>query len=72
MVIGHSGHMTEIEYLEQLIANGSYVGMDRFGSDTILPIEDRVNTVVAMCQRRHADKMVLSYDAACFNDWLPR
>jgi phosphotriesterase-related protein len=24
-----------------------------------------------MCERGHADKMVLSHDAACFNDWLP-
>jgi phosphotriesterase-related protein len=23
-----------------------------------------------MCQRGHAGKMVLSHDAACFNDWL--
>jgi phosphotriesterase-related protein len=45
--------------------------MDRFGIDTILSFEDRVNTVVAMCERGHADKMVLSHDAACFNHWLP-
>jgi phosphotriesterase-related protein len=45
--------------------------MDRFGIDTILSFEDRVNTVAAMCKRGHADKMVLSHDAACFNHWLP-
>lgn len=71
VVIGHSGDTTDIEYLEELIANGSYIGMDRFGIDTILSFEDRVNTVVAMCERGHADKMVLSHDAACFNHWLP-
>ena len=71
VVIGHSGDTTEIEYLEELIANGSYLGMDRFGIDTILPFEDRVDTVARLCERGHAGKLVLSHDAACFNDWLP-
>ena len=43
VVIGHSGDTTDIAYLEELIANGSYIGMDRFGIDTILSFEDRVN-----------------------------
>jgi phosphotriesterase-related protein len=71
VVIGHSGDTTDLDYLEELIANGSYLGMDRFGIDVILPFEQRVNTVAAMCERGHAGKMVLSHDAACFNDWLP-
>ena len=71
VVIGHSGDTTDIEYLEELVAAGSYLGMDRFGIDTILSFEDRVNTVAKMCERGHAGKMVLSHDAACFNDWLP-
>ena len=71
VVIGHSGDTTDIDYLEELIANGSYLGMDRFGIDTILSFEDRVNTVAKLCERGHAGRMVLSHDAACYNDWLP-
>ena len=71
VIIGHSGDTTDLDYLEELILNGSYLGMDRFGIDTILSFEDRVNTVATMCKRGHADKMVLSQDAACFNDWFP-
>jgi phosphotriesterase-related protein len=71
VVIGHSGDTTDLDYLEELIANGSYLGMDRFGIDTILPFEERVNTVAQLCERGHANKLVLSHDAACFNDWLP-
>ena len=71
VVIGHSGDTTELDYLEELISKGSFLGMDRFGIDTILPFEDRVDTVARMCARGHAGKMVLSQDAACFNDWLP-
>ena len=71
VVIGHSGDTTDLDYLEELIANGSYLGMDRFGIDTILSFEDRVNTVAELCARGHAGRMVLSHDAACFNHWLP-
>lgn len=71
VIIGHSGDSTDLHYLEELIANGSYIGMDRFGVDTILSFEDRVKTVAEMCRRGHAAKMLLSHDAACFNHWLP-
>jgi phosphotriesterase-related protein len=71
VIIGHSGDTTDIDYLEKLVAQGSYLGMDRFGIDILLPFEDRVKTVAEMCRRGHANKMVLSQDAACFNDWLP-
>ena len=71
VVIGHCGDTTDIEYLEELIAAGSYIGMDRFGIDTILSFEDRVSTVAKLCARGHAGKMVLSHDAACFMHWLP-
>lgn len=71
VVIGHSGDTTDLEYLEELVGSGSYIGMDRFGIDTILSFEDRVKTVAAMCKRGHAGKMVLSHDAACYNHWLP-
>lgn len=71
VVIGHSGDTTDLDYLEELIADGSYLGMDRFGIDLVLPFEDRVDTVAAMCERGHADKMVLSHDANCYFDALP-
>lgn len=71
VVIGHCGDTTDIDYLEEVIGNGSYIGMDRFGADAILSFEDRVNTVATMCEHGHAGKMVLSHDASCFIDWLP-
>ncbi len=71
VIIGHSGDTTDVAYLEKLIANGSYIGMDRFGIDVLLPFEDRVNTVAKLCELGHANRMVLSHDANCFMDWLP-
>ena len=70
VVIGHSGDSTDIGYLEELISRGSYLGMDRFGVDVLLPFEQRVATVAEMCARGHADHMVLSHDAMCFSDWF--
>ena len=71
VVIGHSGDTTDIGYLEELIAEGSYLGMDRFGVDAFLSTEERVKTVATMCERGHANKMVLSHDTSCYFDALP-
>jgi len=71
VVIGHSGDTTDLDYLEELADAGSYLGMDRFGLDNISSFDDRVDTVARMCERGHADKMVLAHDASCHIDWLP-
>ena len=71
VVIGHSGDTTDCDYLEEVVSAGSMIGMDRFGIDLQLPTPERVATIVEMCRRGHADKMVLSHDAAVFFDWLP-
>lgn len=71
VIIGHSGDTTDVDYLEELIAAGSYLGMDRFGLDNILRFEDRVDTVARLCERGHAAKLVLAHDASCYIDWLP-
>ncbi|MEU6423733.1 phosphotriesterase family protein [Streptomyces spiralis] len=67
VIIGHSGDTDDYDYLEELIAAGSYLGMDRFGLDTV-PFDKRVEIVAEMCRRGHADKMVLSHDTSCFSD----
>ncbi|MBF6600668.1 MAG: phosphotriesterase [Dehalococcoidia bacterium] len=70
VVIGHSGDSEDIVYLEKLMARGSYIGMDRFGIDMLLPTEKRVATIVKLCERGHAARMVLSHDASCHIDWF--
>ena len=52
VVIGHSGDSTDVGYLEELIAAGSYLGMDRFGIDAISSFEDRVNIVATVVRAR--------------------
>ena len=45
VVVGHSGDTTDVDYLCRVADAGSYLGMDRFGLDVLLPFEDRVATV---------------------------
>ena len=70
VVIGHCGDTEDLDYLLELIDNGSYLGMDRFGIDGLLPTAERVAVVAELCRRGHADKLVLSHDASCYIDWI--
>jgi phosphotriesterase-related protein len=70
VVIGHSGDSTDLDYLCELADAGSYLGMDRFGLDVLLPFEDRVNTVAELARRGYAEKVVLAHDASCYIDWF--
>jgi phosphotriesterase-related protein len=71
VIIGHSGDTTDLGYLEEIVAAGSYVGMDRFGIDTLVSFEDRVRVVAELCARGLSDRIVLSHDANCYSDAIP-
>ncbi len=71
VVIGHSGDSEDLDYLQQLMKRGSYIGMDRFGVDVYLPTEKRVAVIARLCELGYAGKMVLSHDASCYMDWYP-
>lgn len=72
VVIGHCGDTEDVAYLERILERGSTIGMDRFGIDLLLPTPERVATIARLCERRWAEQMVLSHDAACHIDWFPR
>ncbi|MCW2538328.1 MAG: php [Frankiales bacterium] len=73
VVIGHSGDTNDLDYLEEVLRRGSYLGMDRFGMEdhSFLSFDERVRVVADLCEKGYADKMVLSHDASCWMDWLP-
>ncbi len=71
VMLAHCGDTTDVDHLAELAASGALLGMDRFGLDVLLPFEERVATVVALCERGLAGSMVLSQDANCFSDWFP-
>ncbi|TWF96071.1 phosphotriesterase family protein [Saccharopolyspora dendranthemae] len=71
VVIGHSGDTTDTDYLRELVDNGSYLGMDRFGLELLLPTDERVATIAELADAGLADRMVLAHDASCHNSWFP-
>jgi len=68
VVIGHSGDSSDRDYLRELMDNGSTIGMDRFGIDFPVPLEERVNTVAQLCAAGYADRIILSHDYSCYLD----
>lgn len=70
VVIGHSGDTPDLDYLRELIDNGSLLGMDRFGLDVLLPEDERVATIAKLAAEGYADRMVLAQDASCHIDWI--
>jgi phosphotriesterase-related protein len=70
VVIGHSGDSTDLDYLRELMDNGSTIGMDRFGIQlrSMPGFEERVDTVARLCQLGYANQMVLSHDTNCHMD----
>jgi phosphotriesterase-related protein len=70
VVLGHSGDSSDVDHLSALADEGFILGMDRFGINVGTTFEARADTVVEMCRRGYADRMVLSHDAACYNDMI--
>lgn len=69
--IAHTGDTDDLDYIEELLGRGCWIGMDRYGLDIILPTEQRNATVIELCKRGYADRMTLSQDACATIDWFP-
>ncbi len=69
--IAHTGDTDDLGYIEELLGRGPSIGMDRYGLDIILPNDKRNATVIELCRRGHAERMMLSQDACATIDWYP-
>jgi phosphotriesterase-related protein len=69
--IAHTGDTDDLGYIEGLLEKGVYIGMDRFGIEMYLPMEQRLATVMALLERGYAERMFLSADACAMIDWFP-
>jgi phosphotriesterase-related protein len=73
--IAHTGDTDDLDYIERLLEQGVYIGMDRYGLDIFLPTEQRNATVVELLDRGYAERMFLSQDfdipIAAGLDWYP-
>lgn len=71
VVIGHSGDSGDLRYLRSLLANGSYIGFDRFGMEHVRPDHERVRTLLTLLEDGYNSQIVLSHDAAFFSRVTP-
>jgi phosphotriesterase-related protein len=69
--VAHTGDSDDLDYIEELLGRGPYIGMDRYGLDIILPTERRNATVIELCERGHGERMTISQDAVAVFDWFP-
>jgi phosphotriesterase-related protein len=70
--IAHTGDTDDLDYIEELLGRGPFIGMDRYGLDVFfLPTEPRNKTVVELCRRGHAGRMMLCQDSCAAFDWFP-
>lgn len=61
--IGHSADSTDVAYLEELLASGCYLSMDRYPGRPGRPSwQQRNATVKALVERGHAPRLMLGHD----------
>lgn len=71
IIIGHSGDSEDLDYLRELMNNGSTIGLDRFGMEQVVPDVRRVHTLLALLEQGYADRIVISHDAAFYSHVTP-
>jgi phosphotriesterase-related protein len=69
--IAHTGDSADLDYIEGLLERGCWIGMDRYGLDMFLPLDERNATLLALLERGYADRMFLSQDYCSTIDWFP-
>lgn len=60
--IAHCGDTDDLDYIERLLGQGAYVGLDRYGLDYLQPTETRNRVVLELLRRGHAERMFISQD----------
>jgi phosphotriesterase-related protein len=71
ILVGHSDGRGDHAYHRSIADRGSYVGFDRFGIETIISDDVRIESVRKMVEAGYARSICLSQDAICAS-WLGR
>jgi phosphotriesterase-related protein len=69
--IAHTGDSDDLDYIEGLLDAGVWIGLDRFGLELYLPMEQRKKTLMALLEAGHVDSIHLSQDYVVALDWFP-
>ena len=69
--IAHCGDTDDIAYIEGLIEQGVYVGLDRYGLEMYQTIDKRNATAAELLRHGHAERLMISQDFCATIDWFP-
>jgi phosphotriesterase-related protein len=69
--IAHCGDTDDIGYIEGLIEQGVYVGLDRYGLEMYQTIDKRNATAAELLRHGHAERLIISQDFCATIDWFP-
>jgi phosphotriesterase-related protein len=70
--IAHTGDTDDLDYIERVLETGVYIGLDRYGYNLFLPVDQRNATTLALLERGHAERLFLSQDWVVAFDWIPQ
>jgi phosphotriesterase-related protein len=70
ILVGHSDGRDDHDYHRSLADQGAYVGFDRFGIETLIADDRRIESVRRMIDAGYARSLCLSTDSVC--TWLGR
>ena len=66
IIVGHSCGSTDIDYLLRIVRGGSYLGFDRFGMETALPDEVRVDSMLKLIDAGCVSRIIVSHDSVWY------
>jgi phosphotriesterase-related protein len=69
--IAHCGDSPDVEYVQGLLDQGVYVGLDRYGLELYLPFDTRNAVTSELLRRGHAERVMISQDYCATIDWFP-
>lgn len=69
--IAHCGDSDDVEYIQGLLDEGVYVGLDRYGLEMYRPMAERNAITAELLRRGHAERLMISQDFCATIDWFP-
>ncbi len=68
---GDCRRQPDVEYVQGLLDRGVYVGLDRYGLEMYLPMDQRNAVTAELLRRGHAERVMISQDFCASIDWFP-
>lgn len=68
--IAHCGDSADLDYLTALLDQGVYAGLDRYGLEVFLPMQQRNEVAAELLRRGYRSQLFLAQDFCASIDWF--